>query len=200
MPKAFSDEQKDYMRKKLIAAGKDIFGRYGFKKASIDETVRITGISKGTFYLFFESKELFFMEVLESIEKELRDGMVKLMQEKKLSPPERLKTFMLKFLEIMEQNPVMSKIRYQDLGTIMLNLPEDKMESHLDQDMNFMLDFILNIQAATGRLRRIGRKALTGFFMFFIYIFQHKEDIGYEEYRAGVELMIDMASEYFFKP
>jgi AcrR family transcriptional regulator len=198
MPKGFTDEQKKYLRKKLIDAGKEIFGRYGFKKASIDQAVHMAGISKGTFYLFFESKELFFMEVLESIEKEIRDGMVKMMEEKQLSPAERLKAFMRGFLKIMEKNPVMSKIQYQDLDTFMLNLPEEKMKNHMDRDMEFLLDFILNIHTASGRLRSIKRKALNGFFTFFIYIFQHKDDIGYEEYKAGTELMIDMASEYFF--
>jgi AcrR family transcriptional regulator len=199
MPKGFTDVQKKYLREKLLDAGKEIFGRYGFKKASIDQAVAMAGISKGTFYLFFESKELFFMEVLENIEKEIRDGMVKMMQEKQLKPAERLKAFMHGFLQIMEKNPVMSKIQYQDLDTFMLNLPKEKMKTHMDRDMNFLLDSILDIHTADGRLRGVQRKALNGFFTFFVYIFQHKDDIGYEEYKAGTELMIDMAAEYFFK-
>jgi len=198
VPKGFTDEQKELIRGKLLEAGKELFGRYGFKKAGIDEVVRLADISKGTFYLFFSSKEIFFMEVLENIENQVRDDMVRLMREEKLTPAKRLKTFMLKFLDFMERNPVMSQIRHRDMDAVMLHLPRERLEKHIDRDMDFMRNFILNIPEATGRIRGIKQEALTGFFLFFVYIFQHKNDIGPAEYRAGTRLLIDMAADYFF--
>ncbi len=40
------------------------FGRFGFKKASIDEIARGAGVAKGTVYLAAESKEDLFYQVL----------------------------------------------------------------------------------------------------------------------------------------
>jgi len=89
MPKGFSNEEKNVIREKLIDAGKEMFGHYGFKKVSIDEVVRHVKISKGTFYLFFDSKESYFMEVLEGLDKENRKSLLSIIEDKTLSPEKR---------------------------------------------------------------------------------------------------------------
>jgi len=198
MPKGFSNKEKNVIREKLIDMGKEMFGHYGFKKVSIDEIVRHVKISKGTFYLFFDSKESYFMEVLESFDKENRESLLPIIEDKALPPEKRLKAYLLKGFEFMEKNPVMTKIKYQDMEELMLNLPVDKIRNHLDADMDFMLNFLTDLQAESGRTVQISYEALSGFFQFFFYIFLHKDDIGDAEYHAGVELMLDMACRYFF--
>lgn len=41
-----------------------MYDRYGMRKTSIDELVQRVGISKGSFYAFFLSKEMLFYEVI----------------------------------------------------------------------------------------------------------------------------------------
>jgi len=198
MPKGFSDKEKNVILGKLIDVGKEMFGHYGFKKVSIDEVVRHIKISKGTFYLFFDSKESYFMEVLESLDKENRKSLLSIIEDKTLSPEKRLKAYLLKGFEFMEKNPVMTKIKYQDMEALMLNLPGGKVQDHINSDMDFMLNFLTDLQAESGRTVQISHESLSGFFQFFFYIFLHKDDIGDTEYHAGVELMLDMACRYFF--
>ncbi len=50
-------------REDILNAATEIFARFGFKKASIDDIARRAGIGKGTVYLHFESKEELFGEV-----------------------------------------------------------------------------------------------------------------------------------------
>ena len=64
MSRSFTDYEKDNIRKSLLEACKQSWTQYGYKKTSVDELCKHAGISKGAFYLFFESKEALFCEVL----------------------------------------------------------------------------------------------------------------------------------------
>ena len=59
MPKAFSEAEKEMIRRKLLEQGYKQFSTYGLKKTNIDELAAAAGISKGAFYIFYESKEEF---------------------------------------------------------------------------------------------------------------------------------------------
>ncbi|TCK98217.1 TetR family transcriptional regulator [Natranaerovirga hydrolytica] len=71
MPKGFSEQEKSVIREKLIDCCKNNWEKYGYKKTNIEELCSNAGISKGAFYIFFESKELIFLETLRIIQKNL---------------------------------------------------------------------------------------------------------------------------------
>ena len=64
MPRAFTEVEKEKIRERLFAAGRSCFTRYGLKKTTIDDLVRPAGIAKSSYYLFFESKESLYVEVM----------------------------------------------------------------------------------------------------------------------------------------
>lgn len=74
MPRSFTEREKENIRRKLEEACKQSWTQYGYKKTSVDELCRQAGISKGAFYLFFESKEALFCEVLCSVQKQICDA------------------------------------------------------------------------------------------------------------------------------
>lgn len=47
-------------REKLAAAGADLIRRFGYDTVTVDQITQACGVSKGTFYLYFESKEELF--------------------------------------------------------------------------------------------------------------------------------------------
>ena len=54
--------------REICAAALDVFARKGFAAARLDEIARQAGVSKGTLYLYFKSKEeLFQVMVREAI-------------------------------------------------------------------------------------------------------------------------------------
>lgn len=73
MPRSFSEYEKETIRKKLMAACMDSWTQYGYKKTSVDELCQRVSISKGAFYLFFDSKEALFCEVICSVQKRIYD-------------------------------------------------------------------------------------------------------------------------------
>lgn len=61
MARSFSEREKENIRKSLMDICKQNWTQYGYKKTSVDEICKQAGISKGAFYLFFESKEALFV-------------------------------------------------------------------------------------------------------------------------------------------
>lgn len=72
MPKIFSENDKQVLRKKLIEAGIKKLEHSRYKSISVEEVALEVGIAKGTFYNFFPSKELFFYEIMQYIKEENR--------------------------------------------------------------------------------------------------------------------------------
>lgn len=83
MARSFSEQERERIRSRLIEACKQSWTKYGYKKTSIDELCQQVAISKGAFYLFFESKEDLFCEVLCSAQEELYAAALQIMEKHK---------------------------------------------------------------------------------------------------------------------
>ncbi len=71
MARSFTEREKENIKRSLQEACKQSWTQYGYKKTSVDDLCRQVGISKGAFYLFFESKEALFCEVLCSVQEQI---------------------------------------------------------------------------------------------------------------------------------
>ena len=48
----------------ILDAAQEVFGQSGFARAKLDDVARLAGVSKGTLYLYFDSKETLFREMV----------------------------------------------------------------------------------------------------------------------------------------
>lgn len=71
MARSFTEREKENIKRSLQEACKQSWTQYGYKKTSVDDLCRQAGISKGAFYLFFESKEALFCEALCSVQEQI---------------------------------------------------------------------------------------------------------------------------------
>lgn len=67
MQRARTDQAKDERRQAFLAAALDEFFERGFAAARMDDIAKRAGLSKGAIYLYFDSKEALFTELIESI-------------------------------------------------------------------------------------------------------------------------------------
>ena len=67
---AFTEEQNEIIRRDLIRAARHCGVTVGMRKTPVEQLTEAVGISKGSFYKFFDSKELLFFAVLEDIHAE----------------------------------------------------------------------------------------------------------------------------------
>lgn len=54
-------------RQAILSAGFDLFNKKGIHKTSIREICEKAGVAKGTFYLYFETKEMFLLAMYKAI-------------------------------------------------------------------------------------------------------------------------------------
>ena len=55
---------KDEYRKKIVITASQIFGRFGFRKTTMEEIARALKIGKSSIYYYFNSKEEIFEAVV----------------------------------------------------------------------------------------------------------------------------------------
>jgi AcrR family transcriptional regulator len=48
----------------ILDAAQKVFGEFGFARAKLEDVARLAGVSKGTLYLYFDSKETLFREMV----------------------------------------------------------------------------------------------------------------------------------------
>lgn len=81
MPKIYTPQEKDQIRKALRREGARCLRLYGVKRTTVDELVTRAGIPKGTFYLFYPHKEALFYDLLLDFSNGLEDAYLEKLQE-----------------------------------------------------------------------------------------------------------------------
>ncbi|MGC8765012.1 MAG: TetR/AcrR family transcriptional regulator [Brevinematia bacterium] len=194
MPKAFSEKEKDWIKEKLLKEGQKLFERYGLEKTTVDEIVRNVGISKGSFYLFYNSKEELFFDILEKIEREFKD---KLFEKTTLleNPRKGLREFLLKGFEFLEKNPLFKYVTGGEIEYLMRKLPQDKISSHMNKDIGQIMNFIIKNQES-GIFAKKNIKGIIAFLKLFPYIIIHKDEFESDEFEAMKNAIVEMIVNY----
>ncbi len=68
MAGGFTDEERNNIRKKLLEAGVSLSTAMGFKKMTVASIAKEAGVSVGSFYNFFSSKETFAVSMINELE------------------------------------------------------------------------------------------------------------------------------------
>lgn len=90
------------VREIIVNAAREIFGRYGFRKTTMDEIAQAARKAKSSLYHYFKSKEEVFQAVVEKegsiVEKEMANAL-----QKAETPQEKLRTYSIKRMEILNR-------------------------------------------------------------------------------------------------
>ena len=81
MPKTYSDIERENIKRALRREASRCLSVYGVKRTTVDELVQKAGIAKGTFYLFYPSKESLFLDLIDNFSKEVEELYLDLLQE-----------------------------------------------------------------------------------------------------------------------
>ncbi|MHA6630628.1 TetR/AcrR family transcriptional regulator [Pseudonocardia sichuanensis] len=110
MPPAFSTAEKARISRLLLETGHQLFTTQGLRKTSLEELVAPAGVAKSTFYLFFDSKESLYLELmLRQTARVTR----KVIDEALLSTPdprEGLRRFLRATLDELSTNPLWRRL------------------------------------------------------------------------------------------
>lgn len=131
---AFTDEQNEQIRNDLIREAQRCGITIGMRKTSVEQLTEAVGISKGSFYKFFDSKELLFFAVLEDIHTECFAAAQKSLQENApLFPADRAAAAILAACRWLSRTKAFVFIE-NDADFLLHRLPEEVKTAHYHDD------------------------------------------------------------------
>ena len=190
MPKAFTEPDRARIRAKLIAAGKRILNAAGIRLLVVDDVAREAGISKGSFYSFYPSREEFILSVFESWETEYRGALIREVTNGTGTPRERIERFFLGAFEILERQPGLAKLGMKDIQAIIERLPPERIAAHQAED-NRVLEETFGKWMSEGVVDSGAATALRGLVPALFSIAMHKEDFPPDSYHPTVKLIAE---------
>jgi AcrR family transcriptional regulator len=153
MPKGFTESEREYLRKMLIDKAGQLFSTYGLKKTNVEEIARAVGISKGAFYLFFPSKEILFMHVLEEMEERFRSEILSAIPTPGESEHTRLASLLKHAFALFDRLPLLQILSGIDYITIFRAVSPDLLKEHLTSDHEFIRILIQTCQENNIQIR-----------------------------------------------
>ena len=188
MPRPFTEPDRARIRAKLIAAGKRILNAAGIRLLVVDDVAREAGISKGSFYSFYPSREEFILSVFESWETEYRGALIREVTNGTGTPRERIERFFLGAFEILERQPGLAKLGMKDIQAIIERLPPERIAAHQAED-NRVLEETFGKWMSEGVVDSGAATALRGLVPALFSIAMHKEDFPPDSYHPTVKLI-----------
>jgi AcrR family transcriptional regulator len=190
MPKAFSETERARIKAKLIAAGKRLINQAGLRHLVVDDVAREGGISKGSFYSFYPSREEFILSVFESWEAEYRGALIREVVEGKGTARERIERFFLGTFNILEREPGLAHIGMKEIQTVIERLPPERIQAHQAAD-NRVLEETFGRLVAQGLLTPEIVAAFRGLVPAMFSIAMHKGDFPSGSYQPAVKLIAE---------
>ncbi|WP_435074728.1 TetR/AcrR family transcriptional regulator [Halorubrum sp. HHNYT27] len=105
----FSDAEREQIRAELVAAGRELFERFGFERTRIKDVTDAVGIGTSTFYRFYDSKEALYVEVLVAEREELEAAIAEAVAAAD-TPREEVRVLLKTTLREVRSNPLISSL------------------------------------------------------------------------------------------
>ena len=193
MPKAFTENEKETLRAQMREKGKKLFEKHGLKKTSVDELTEAVGISKGAFYLFYESKEELFMEILESFEQEIQDKILNFSSRPNADARKNVSDALKSFLLTWDDYPLLKNLGKADFDYLVRKIPAERVMEHAKNDEEFTNQLIKKIKKEGITVKASPR--VIGNLMKSLFFFSlHREDMGDAAYTETMNLLIDLVA------
>lgn len=187
MPKSFSEDERAYIKTRLMEAAKACLAQYGVRKTTVDELVRRANIPKGTFYLFYESKELLFFDVLCEFHEEMHQKLLKEAASiREDITPQKLTDLLFGLYKMVESSFVVCFLNEGEMECLLRKLPPEVARQHALKD-NFDVE---NLFAVAPQLKGVNVKAISAALRAVFLTMLYKKEIGEEIYDDALRILI----------
>ncbi len=171
---AFTDFEFEQLQRALLQETRRCAVTLGMKKTSVEQLTRAVGIAKGSFYKFYESKEMLFFAVLEGIHSELFGVADRVMSDDGgLPPSERAPKAILAVCKRLSETGDMVFIE-NDAKLLLQRLPENVKTEHYHDDETHIRELLEKYDLAPKGGASLAAAAVRGL----ILTVSHKTQIG----------------------
>jgi len=191
LPKSFTEKESEQIRKTLMIKGQELFSTAGLRKTTVDDLVKSAGIAKGSFYKFFPSKEILYLEILEEIETNIRSSMATANLEGKELTKESIKSFLSDIITSIDKNPILLKMFDEKaLELIMRKIPQERIKKHMENDSKWFAGLFRSWKME-GYLPDTDENVFSALFRSVFILVTQKEAIGKDLFLPTMDLLFD---------
>jgi len=187
MPKSFSENERAYIKKRLMEEAKSCLSQYGIRKTTVDELVKRVNIPKGTFYLFYDSKELLFYDVLCEFHDEMHE---KLLAEAAAIQdditPVKLTDLIMGLYKMVDESFLLRFLSENEMELLLRKLPPETVEKHALDDNFSVEQLFMAAPQLKGKNIEAFSAALRGIFMTLLY----KNEIGENVFDDALRILV----------
>ena len=188
MPKRYSEEERAYIRKRLKEEAVSCMGQFGIRRTTVDEIVKRVNIPKGTFYLFYKSKELLLFDVIQEQHEWINQKLYQEISRFSHEPfsVEKLTDVIFEFYKMTEEMPMFQLMDSQEIELLVRKLPREVVEAHLQDDT----DSIQKLFSFLPVKKEVDIKVVSAAFHAIYYATLHKDEIGEDGYDEALRMLI----------
>jgi AcrR family transcriptional regulator len=186
MATAFTESEKEQIRKRLMEAAEDCLGKFGVKKTTVDQLVQMAGISKGAFYQFFPSKEILFFKVLEEFQASLMEEGMSVQEKPSDLGPEAFTEFLYGLYQRVRHSFLMNIIQNGEMDVLMRKIPVEEIARHHSFDDLIAERLFLEFNIGGKVDPRIAAASLRAIFLSML----HVKEIGEENFDQALKMLI----------
>lgn len=190
MARGFTDEERRRLRAELLAAGRNLFTRYGLKKTTLRELTEPLGIAKSSFYLFFDSKEdLYWQMLLE--EAPVVEAKVRAAIAVADNIPAEVESLLWTIVHEIETNDLYRRLldHPEELEAVLHRLPPEETEAKVQGSLAMILDYVRAWRSA-GQLIEARSEVIAGALRAVTLLTLHRDEIGAAVYPDVMDLLI----------
>lgn len=195
MATAFTDEEKEVIRKKLHKVAKECLQRYGVKKTTVDQMAAMTDISKGSFYNFYSSKEMLFFAVLEEYQIDVMDRLTEQLDMEAKIDTNHLVQLLYDFYQDFRYSFVYTIFKNHEMELLLRKLPKEAITNHhlIDDRMVKKIVSRINIR------ENVSVEIVSALFRTIAMTILHIEEIGEKQFDTTLKLVIQGVVEQITK-
>jgi AcrR family transcriptional regulator len=175
MPKTFSESERAYIQERLVEEAGKCLAQYGIRKTTVDEIVKRVNIPKGTFYLFYESKERLLFDVILQFNDEIQSELLKEISALTEVPDaETLTDIIFRLYKRLDDSFLPRLMQDGEMEFFMRTLPPELSRLHAEHDDNKVRELLATLPGMKQEQAEIYSAALRSVFLSLMY----KSEIG----------------------
>ncbi len=188
MPKSYSEQEREYIKKRLKEEAAKCLAVYGVRRTTVDEIVKRVNIPKGTFYLFYKSKELLLFEVIQEQQEIVNQELYRSISNIAITgfSAEKLTDMIFDFYKMTEKMPILKLLDTGEVELLVRKLPREIVEEHYQDDT----DTIEKMLALFPVKKEVDTKVISAAFHAIYFATLHKSEIGEEQYDDALRTLI----------
>ena len=199
MPKIYTDEERADIRARLKKEANILMLEKGVKKTTVDELVRRAGIPKGTFYLFYPSKEMLLFDCAqdfhEQVDEYLTEGMKSIVCKYKIDVDKKdalsgyvdeITDVIIGAMKIVQNSCLKVLLEPEAMKLILDKLPKDVLEKHRKQDNDPQNGMFKELISGRG----MDIEEIAGAFTMVIFGSMYRQVIGEENIDAATRYLV----------